>query len=618
MKVSIYVNYFNKAHIETSECMVPIQVGKAISKVDLDMLGDNTGEHISEKNPSFCELTGHYWAWKNDHLSDYIGFMHYRRFLDFYPEASRDVSKYGLIMEPAFTEDFFEKYGLTQENIKSVLSDADMVLAEPWDVSNIGSPTLKHQYENAQFHRAKDLKLTELVIKELTPEYSSSFNKVMNQSKGFFTNLFVFKRSIFEEYSEWLFKILFELEKRINTDGYSVQERRVIGYLAERLLNVFVHKKMSESKDLRVIYLERVFVEDTAPLPKAPNKPVTDKKIVPIVASSDKNYVPHLAVLINSALQNADKSVFIDFIVLDGGISEMDKVSLKTLEVAHPHARISFIDMSRSFRDVEVNAYFTQATFYRLAMPTLLLEYEKVIFLDTDMVVLGDVSQLLDVDLEGHYLAAVPDIIMKTFLNKGVKTPKKVGGKGCAKYLSDIVGLNLSKHQYFQAGTLIFDLAKMRSDDLSLRMIADIKKNDYWFLDQDVLNKYLKGRVKFLPHEWNSVFVPDDHLRELSSDDLKIYEHSREHALVFHFAGIQKPWKKSSVFGGRYYWQYLRGTPWYEELLLGCAETALNTSKITADSTISLWALGQRVWGRLPRIVRFPLKPVVWLLKKIR
>ena len=60
MKVSIYVNYFNKAHIETSECMVPIQVGKAISKVDLDMLGDNTGEHISEKNPSFCELTGHY------------------------------------------------------------------------------------------------------------------------------------------------------------------------------------------------------------------------------------------------------------------------------------------------------------------------------------------------------------------------------------------------------------------------------------------------------------------------------------------------------------------------------------------------------------------------------
>lgn len=612
MKTSIYINYYNLSHIVASKSLIPIHVGKAISTVDIPMLSDDKGSNISDKNASFCELTGHYWAWKNDLDSDYIGFMHYRRFFDFYPESSREVSEGGVILESAFSEDFVEDYGLTDENIARVLSGVDMVLGKPWDVSASGAATLREQYKKASFHYIKDLKLVEKIIAELTPDYTASFYKAMGKSSGVFTNLFVFSRKFFEEYSEWLFQILFEFEKRCDTTLYSAQEKRVIGYIAERLLNVFVEKKVVDDKSLRITYLDRVFVQDTTPLPVAPEALITEKKIVPVVAASDKAYVPHLAALISSVFQNTNHSVFLDFMVLDGGISKQDKDELRRLEGLHPSARISFINMSNAFLDADVSSYFTRATFYRLALPKLLSKIDKVVFLDTDMVVIGDVEELFDVDLGDKYIAAAPDLTMKTFINKGCKTSTLSGGKRCAKYLSDVLGLDLSIDEYFQAGTMVFDLEKMRAVGLADLMIEDVKSNNYWFLDQDVLNKYLKGKVKFLDCRWNSVFIPEDHLVELSLIDLDKYNASRESAAIFHFAGMNKPWKVSNVFGGRYYWKYLRNTPWHEEMLLGVFEQA------NKPQTISLRIVLKEVWARLPRVVKLVLRPAVWLVRKMR
>ena len=79
----IYISCHKMCYVPKFSFLRPIQVGTAISDVSLDMLHDDIGANISEKNRSYCELTAQYWAWKNDNDVDYYGFWHYRRYMSF-------------------------------------------------------------------------------------------------------------------------------------------------------------------------------------------------------------------------------------------------------------------------------------------------------------------------------------------------------------------------------------------------------------------------------------------------------------------------------------------------------------------------------------------------------
>ena len=100
-KVKILVAQHKPAKVYSNDIYTPIHVGKAISSLDLGILGDDTGENISHLNPYYCELTAQYWAWKNLHDVDYIGLCHYRRYF---------------------------KTEITEENIDEIMSDCDIVL----------------------------------------------------------------------------------------------------------------------------------------------------------------------------------------------------------------------------------------------------------------------------------------------------------------------------------------------------------------------------------------------------------------------------------------------------------------------------------------------------------
>ena len=112
--------------------------------------------------------------------------------------------------------------------------------------------TVRSQYEHA--HCKSDLDEAERVVKEMYPPYAESFSKVMNRKKLHILNMFVMKKNLFDTYCAWLFAILSELEKRIELIGRSVYEKRVFGFLAERLFNVWLEmRKEYEAKGLRWI-----------------------------------------------------------------------------------------------------------------------------------------------------------------------------------------------------------------------------------------------------------------------------------------------------------------------------------------------------------------------------
>ena len=224
MKIKILVATHKQYSFISNKLYLPIHVGKALSKNDFGYLSDDSGKNISEKNQSFCELTALYWAWKNDFFKDveYCGLVHYRRYF-----------KGGLV--------FGKNTILDKSEINKILNDCDLIVPKK---RNYYIESVEKHYKNA--HYKDDLDAIKLIIKEMTPEYIDAFDSIMTQKKLHLYNMFIMRKEFFYDYCSWLFPLLFKLEMQIDISNYSNYQRRVYGFLAERLFNVWVlHHKLN-------------------------------------------------------------------------------------------------------------------------------------------------------------------------------------------------------------------------------------------------------------------------------------------------------------------------------------------------------------------------------------
>ncbi|RYP99390.1 glycosyl transferase [Bifidobacterium pseudolongum subsp. globosum] len=195
---------------------VPILAGAARNHANI-AIRDDAGENISVKNPQFCELTAQYWVWRNACAdSANVGFVHYRRY--FYT----DVRKSRIVPAAQFAHD---------------LTEVDVVLPEPWVLTK----TIRAQF--AQFHNIDDLNTVRAILQEKHPEYVQAFDELLDGHALYSYNMFVMDTNRFSAYMEWLFDVLDEAERRIDTTGYDTYNQRLFGFLAERLLNVWVRTR---------------------------------------------------------------------------------------------------------------------------------------------------------------------------------------------------------------------------------------------------------------------------------------------------------------------------------------------------------------------------------------
>lgn len=200
---------------------ISIQVGASLADDIIFPVRDDNGDNISDKNKEYCELTGLYWVWKND-MSDYVGISHYRR-----------------------------KFTLSHEEIQGIISkNVDIVVTVP--VLNLD--TVKGQY--IKDHSEEDWNIMAEAIDKLSPDYSNALETVGNSDFYFAYNMFIAKRDVFGDYCDWLFKILEYCEKKIGHKEDSYQNR-YIGFLAERLLTVYIAKH----SELNVVVAHKHFIE---------------------------------------------------------------------------------------------------------------------------------------------------------------------------------------------------------------------------------------------------------------------------------------------------------------------------------------------------------------------
>ena len=213
-----------------------LQVGKEISNINIDnAIPDNTGNNISYKNQSYCELTGIYWVWKNyyENLPKYIGIVHYRRF---------------------FKNNIFNNY-IKDSKIEKIMKEYDVILPEKFYFND---NVWDNYYKNGA-GKEKDLKELRRIIYENYPDYKNSFDKIMNSKSASYCNMFIMKKESYFEYCKWLFDILFELEKNIDITNYSKEEKRIYGYLSEILLNIWIDKQKLSIKYNNIVKIDDSF-----------------------------------------------------------------------------------------------------------------------------------------------------------------------------------------------------------------------------------------------------------------------------------------------------------------------------------------------------------------------
>ena len=206
---------------------VPLQVGAKISNTDLKIARDDTGDNISSKNPYFCELTGQYWLWKKS-KADFKGLVHYRRYFT-------NVKK------------------IPKENrINAVLSDKDIEeLTKTYDLilpkkRNYYIESLWSHYEHTL--HVEPLEKTGEIIKKNYKEYFKEFERLKTRKSAHMFNMMIAKKEIFDEYSEWLFDILFKLENEMKKSPefvaeYSGFHSRFYGRISELLFDVWLYTK---------------------------------------------------------------------------------------------------------------------------------------------------------------------------------------------------------------------------------------------------------------------------------------------------------------------------------------------------------------------------------------
>jgi lipopolysaccharide biosynthesis glycosyltransferase/sulfatase maturation enzyme AslB (radical SAM superfamily) len=282
---------------------------------------------------------------------------------------------------------------------------------------------------------------------------------------------------------------------------------------------------------------------------------------IPIAVSVNNQYAPILGVMLHSLIETSDPCKNYDILVLCNGnnISPENTRRLTLTVKKHQNVVLRYVNVSRLLTDLSfyIRVNFSIETYFRLFLPQVLPNYKKILYLDADMVVRHDIAELFDIDLEGNFLGAVRDPIITGSQESSVFNTKE--------YMSKL-GIK-NAYNYFQAGVLILDLEKLSS--ISKNMIEYAASNECMLVDQDVLNLFCQGKVKFIDNIWN-VDVNTIAMSVIDSappDVKKRYISNRENAYIYHFAGDIKPWKDTSHEFANYFWEMARKTCWYEVLL---------------------------------------------------
>lgn len=538
--------------------MTPIQTGVSSAETVFDdMLHDNTGQNISDKNDYYCELTALYWAWKNyQELGnpDYIGLMHYRRHFIF-NDNQFPMHPKGFIVFPRLDEQYKLKCSLNDRDMMGVIEKYDLII--PYNV-HVGKV-----YE--QFKEVHDVKYYDMaleILKDKFPEYAPICDEYNDSEEFYAFCMAIYKKDIFFRYAEWIFDILFELFPKIDFRGYTTEESRIVGYIGERLTGIFFKKLFYENVAIKKLNVS--FIQDTKASYIPSLSPHYNENSAVLAVSSSDEYVPYLSVFLSSVIQNASDSHNYEIIIFEHSISEVNK-KLIISAFSRINIFIRFFNPESFLKGVKLHIslnYFKEECYFRLVAPIILKNYARVLFTDIDLVYNEDPWVLYQAPMQNHPIAAAHDYVWSALVNLNPKIK-------C--YALETLELK-DPYSYKNTGVMLIDIANFSWDEWVQKLLYLIDSHSYQFQEQDALNAFFQGNIMELDPNWNYV-VPDakwdDIYRAMPLESLKRMKRASLNPSIVHFSGPNKPWNrgiKKECYN--IFMQYARLSPFYENILL--------------------------------------------------
>lgn len=265
--------------------------------------------------------------------------------------------------------------------------------------------------------------------------------------------------------------------------------------------------------------------------------------MIPVFFTIDNSYAPFLAVALHSAIENASADRQYKAIILHQDVSEENRRRISAL--AKSNFEIEFIPMQSGLESITDRMsnrlrcdYFTLTIYFRLFIPAMFPEFDKAIYIDSDVVVSGDLAELYDMELDDNYIAACPDHSIEDV-------------EPLVRYTMDAVGME--RGNYINSGVLLMNLKALREKSFEKHFLNLLNTYhlDCIAPDQDYLNALCNGKILYLPECWDA--MPNENKTPLSD------------AKIIHYNLFSKPWCYDGIQYSEVFWHYAEGSGYLSE-----------------------------------------------------
>lgn len=313
--------------------------------------------------------------------------------------------------------------------------------------------------------------------------------------------------------------------------------------------------------------------------------PAFDFNNIPVVFSCDENFIPYLGVCIKSIIECSSIDNNYDIIIFKDKIPNWKEDRIKKLSSELKNFSIRFVDIYDKLEKYKEKFYirgrYSYLTYARFFIPEILQSFDKVIYLDADVIVLDDLSKLYNIDLSGYMLGAALDYAVICNYYNG-----KYGNQKC-KYAYDYITKYsdfMDIKQYFQAGVLLFNINQCVINDFfkkALYFLSFLEKP--LLVDQDILNLIAKDKVFIFSGGWNFQWhlQLDDNINLLKKMPYKYYNELIDNSnnfFIIHFCSNSRPWFNPFGKNAELFWNIARRTVFYEEILYSNLNKTISSS----------------------------------------
>lgn len=593
---------------------VPVRCGAVYdNRENVTMLGDDTGDNISEKRMSFNEFTVMYWAWKNVE-ADYYGLCHYRRFLSFADEDfAGPMHKMGYFN--ALTPASMEKIGiLDEQKMRSVIENSDIITSKEYDIIRDSTPLERSRltafqwwlkYAPAYLSQHEFDALFE-IIKEKFPKYYDSAMEYRSDRSFRGYNCFIMKKEAFESLCEFVFGVLFEFEKKVDTTNLSETQLRFAGYAGEWLYSIWMHHHEKQKK-WKVESRQLVGFANTSVY--KPLSPAFLGNNIPVVIPLTDSNAPNVGVLIQSIIDTSSPAKNYDIILLHRTLDSGDtygnmlrcgeKSQILSLAKQHENISIRFYEPQFELENISAQEWGkgrkTESDYYPFLLPWILERYQKAVFLESNAFIRADVSELYEVNLGQNCIAGARSLLFNAWLN---------GYEGYGKDFKGSVEKNLklrNPYNYIWTNVLLFDFVQIRATFKKAHITDFLNGNSFNPFVEDGINVLYDEKIMCLPQKWNHMerndiesvracglwdFVPTELQTQWKEKDVRIS-----------FSRNPSPLQTEL---SQCFFETARRTPFYEHFILSTSFYAMDT----INKFKNRFPRNTRLWKIIRRIVK--------------